>query len=83
MFGTPRSDVQLQAKAADAVQKQRQLAQQAANAAVEAARAAGQARHSRAEAASQRSVNRQLMERKQDLEWQLLAALSSSNAVSH
>lgn len=71
----------MQEELADTVQKQRQLSEQAASAAMDAAAGAARARRSRSDAEEQVAVNKQLMERKQDMEWQLMAALSAVGMV--
>lgn len=48
---------------------------------MDAAAASRHARNSGAEAASQAAINRQLMERKAQMEWQLMAALAENDMV--
>lgn len=70
-----------QAVVADAVQKQRRLSEQAASAAMDAAAATALARCRRAEVDEQAAINKQLMDRKNDMEWQLMSALSAAGMV--
>ncbi len=53
------------------------MASQAAAAAMEASAAAGREREARAAAAAQAAANKELMDRKTSVEWQLIQALAS------
>ena len=60
------------------------MASQAAAAAMEASAAASKEREARAVAATQAAANKELMDRKTSVEWQLIQALSSPGSkVSH
>lgn len=71
----------MQAELNAAVEKQRQLSQQAAEAAMQAAAAARRIINSSAEAAAQAAINKQLMERKSEMEWQLMAVLAEHEVM--